>query len=388
LLAALLPAHAESGATLSAAEKAALLRHGPWPPAVLRDASNRVSGKPAAIRFGEALFFDGGLSGNGQLSCATCHVPGLAFQDGLPVASGRTQGTRNTLSLFNLAFNRWFGWDGGNDNLWAQSIRPLLAAHEMDSSARQVATRVRRDPELRCRYRQAFGRLPPRSDAALLVDVGKALAAYQETLVTGRSPFDSFRDALAEGRMDAAYPPAALRGARLFVGEGRCNLCHFGPLFSNGEFADIGIPHFVPGGVDAGRHAGLADLRRSPYTRLGRWSDADGDPQAMSTRHVGTTHRNFGEFRVPSLRQVADTAPYMHNGSLATLADVVQHYSSLNLDRLHVHGEQILRPLDLSAAQAADLVAFLESLSGPADPVRYRTREDDACTPARKTNVK
>jgi cytochrome c peroxidase len=156
---------------------------------------------------------------------------------------------------------------------------------------------------------------------------------------------------------------AAQRGLRLFIGEARCHVCHAGPTFSNGEFADIGRPFFVPGGVDPGRHAGLQRLLASPMNRLGPFNDAGGaDPRAVTTRHVVVLHRHFGEFRVPGLRELPSTAPYMHDGSLATIEDVVRHYSELDEDRLHADGERILRRLNLSPGQAADLAAFLRTL--------------------------
>ena len=176
----------------------------------------------------------------------------------------------------------------------------------------------------------------------------------------------TFRDALqrGDGETAARYPLAAQRGLRLFLGEGRCTTCHAGPSFTNGEFGDIGIPFFVQGGVDGGRYKGLEKLLASPYNRLGAFNDAgEQDPRAVSTRHVTLQPRHFGEFRVPSLRQLTHTAPYMHNGSVATLEAVVNHYSNLPEERLHTDGERILRPLQLSDQQAADLTAFLRSLS-------------------------
>ncbi len=202
----------------------------------------------------------------------------------------------------------------------------------------------------------------------MLVRAAKAIGAFVGTLVSGRTPFDDFRDALARGDAVAAarYPLDAQRGLRLFVGQGRCNLCHVGPMFSNGEFADTGLPFFVrPGVVDPGRHGGIVALHASRYNLLSTFSDARDPRVATKTRHVDAQHRNFGEFKVPSLRNVADTAPYMHDGQLATLDDVVRHYSELNLDRLHADGQQILRPLKLSDAERADLVAFLRTLSDP-----------------------
>jgi len=263
--------------------------------------------------------------------------------------------------VVNARFYRWFGWDGAQDSLWAQSIRPLLDPREMHASAAHVAKTVRTlFPK---EYESAFGRRPPAQDEELLVDAGKALAAFQETLVSGRTPFDQFRDSLEKGET-SGYPLAAQRGLKIFVGKGNCSVCHFGPQFTNGEFADTGVPFFIaPGKVDPGRQAGIEKLKASPFNLLGRYNDDRSGASAVGTKHVQVQHRNFGEFRVPGLRGVAQTAPYMHNGSLATLKDVVRFYSELNEERLHADGEKILRPLKLTAAEVQDLVAFLESLS-------------------------
>jgi cytochrome c peroxidase len=323
-----------------------------------------VSGKPEAVAFGEQLFFEPRLSGTGSVLCATCHVPFRHFQDGRARAFGLEEADRNTQSLPNARFWRWFGWDGGGDSLWAQSIRPLLDPREMKASPAHVAGVVRSIFEKS--YARAFERPVPSDDEEVLADVGKALAAFQETLVTARTPFDEFRDAMARG--DAAamarYPRDAQRGLKTFVGKGNCSVCHFGPLFSNGEFADNGVPFFAgKGRVDAGRHGGIRKLRDNAFNLLGRFNDDKSGANAMSTKHVAVQHRNFGEFRVPSLREVARTAPYMHNGTLATLGDVVRFYSELNEERLHADGERILKPLRLSAQESADLVAFLQSLN-------------------------
>lgn len=347
-------------------ELAQIAAHGPWPPAPRPDGSNRVLNQVRARAWGASLFFDVRLSANRQVSCASCHQPNRAFQDGLTTASGRTKGQRNTPSLLDAAQWRWLGWDGAHDSLWSASLTPLLSDGEMQQTVPALAQRLRTSPELAAGYREAFQQPPPADDATLVVDVGKALAAYQASLVSERTPFDAFRDAMSRGDTASAalYPLAAQRGLRLFTGEGRCTVCHAGPSFTNGEFGDIGIPFFVPGGVDAGRYKGLEKLLASPYNRLGGFNDAGmRDPRAVSTRHVTLQPRHFGEFRVPSLRQLTHTAPYMHNGSLARLEDVVMHYSDLPVERLHTDGERILRPLNLSDQQAADLTTFLRSLS-------------------------
>jgi cytochrome c peroxidase len=164
----------------------------------------------------------------------------------------------------------------------------------------------------------------------------------------------------------ARYPAPAQRGLKIFVGKGSCSVCHFGPGFTNGEFHDVGIPFALgPGRVDAGRHAGIKRLRSDPLNLLGQYSDDASGAAATRTRHVEPTHASFGQFKTPSLRNVALTAPYMHNGRLATLRDVVRHYSELDMDRVHADGESLLRPLRLSEGDADDLVAFLESLTDP-----------------------
>jgi cytochrome c peroxidase len=201
-----------------------------------------------------------------------------------------------------------------------------------------------------------------------MVDASKSIAAFVATLGSGRTPFDDFRDALARGDRAAAarYPAAAQRGAKIFVGKGNCSVCHFGPSFTNGEFHEVGVPFMLGGGkVDSGRHGGIKRLQGDPFNLLGKFSDDASGASATKTRHVEMQHANFGQFKTPSLRNVALTAPYMHDGRLASLRDVVRHYSELDMERIHVHGEQLLRPLRLSPGESEDLLAFLESLSDP-----------------------
>jgi cytochrome c peroxidase len=354
--------------TFSEEERAAILAHGPWPPAFTPDPSNRVSGDPAAIALGRQLFSDRRLSRDGDRACATCHDPARGFADGRDRSIGLARVDRNAIALANLRLNRWFGWAGAADNLWAQSLRPILDAKELGASAELVRERLAADTGLAAAYTGIFGSAPTADPPELvLVNTAKALAAFQETITTGRTAFDAFREALASGNGQAManYPLAAQRGLEIFVGKGRCTVCHHGANFTNGEFDDVGIPFFAePGRVDPGRHGGIAALRASPFNLLGRYNDDPGKATASPTRHVEQLHRNWGEFRVPSLRNVAETGPYMHNGSLATLCDVVRHYSEVDVERLHGDdGARLVRPLRLSAQEAADLVSFLETLS-------------------------
>ena len=171
---------------LDEADVRAILRHGPWPASWARDPSNRASGDPQAIEFGERLFFEPRLSPSGKVLCATCHVPFRAWQDGRARAFGLEETDRNTQSLLDVRYQRWFGWDGAGDSLWAQSIRPILEPREMGGNPAQVAALVRGDAELACRFEKIFGVPLPEADDAVLAGVGKALAAFQETLVSGR----------------------------------------------------------------------------------------------------------------------------------------------------------------------------------------------------------
>lgn len=344
-----------------------IVRHGPWPPPAQRDPSNRVSGRPAAIAFGRQLFFDARLSAPGTVSCASCHKPDLGWTDGRLRGGGIARLDRNTQSIVNAGFNRWFGWDGRNDSLWAHSLGPILDPKEMGADAAHVARLIGGDADLSSAYRQVFSSDPEaHAPDTVLVNIAKALAAFQETIVSKRTAFDEFRDALAANdRTTAAkFPAAAQRGAKLFVGRGKCHFCHVGPAFTNGEFSDAGVPYFIePGRVDPGRHGGIAKLKSSRFNLTGAFNDDQRPEVTWATRHVAPLHSNFGEFKVPSLRNLTRTAPYMHNGSRATLADVVRHYSEIDPERLHSDGERILEPLRLSDAEIEDLVAFLQSLS-------------------------
>jgi cytochrome c peroxidase len=351
------------------AERTLILSHGPWPVEIGPDPSNQFSGQPEAVRFGEKLFAENRLSRDVNRSCQSCHVPGLSFTDGLPRSQGISRVDRNSISLANLRLNRWFGWDGRSDTLWAQSIHPILDGRELGATGDLIRERLAKHADLAETYEAITGSAPPDQDPeTVLANVGKFLAAYQETLVTPRTAFDEFRDALEAGdEADlAAYPEEAKRGLKTFVGKGNCSICHFGPAFTNKEFHNIGLTFFVDGTrVDSGRFGGFKAFRESRFNRYGPHSD---EPQheaaAAPTNFAAFTHSDWGAFRVPSLRNVARTAPYMYNGALETLVDAVRHYSELNLDRLHADGETLLKPLNLTEGEISDLVAFLQTLSG------------------------
>jgi cytochrome c peroxidase len=327
-------------------QRARILAHGPWPQDWRPDPSNRVSGQAAAIDLGRRLFFDAGLSPSGRFSCSSCHRPERGWTDGRPQGIGLQPGRRNTPSLFNVRLNRWFGWSGAGDSLWAQSLRPLLDASEMGSNAKHVRDHVAGSRELADAYRAVFARSASATEAEdVLVDTGKALAAYEETIVSGRTSFDAFRDALQAGNRTAVsgYPLTAQRGLRLFVGVAGCSGCHAGPAFSDGAF------HALDGGdTDIGRPDGIARLLASPYNLRGRFND---DPARGVEWDAGQLKRLSEDtgFRTPPLRNLTSTAPYLHDGSAADLAEAIRRHGKL--------------AFGLSQPEVADLVAFLETLS-------------------------
>jgi cytochrome c peroxidase len=257
---------------------------------------------------------------------------------------------RNTPALANLRLQRWYGWGGASDSLWMASVKPILDAREFDGNPALVARLFAREPELAACYRAVFGASPLRQpQQTVVVNVGKALAAYVETLVSGRTPFDDFRDALARGDAVAAarYPADALRGLRVFIGRGRCAACHRGPNFSDGEFHPGAPTHDDGGRFDDARY-----LKASRFNLLGAYNDDGSRANATATRQLALHDGLRGRFRTPTLRNVAVTAPYFHDGRVDRLLDAVQH-ASLGTDDAQ----------PLLVGEIDDLVAFLATLT-------------------------
>ena len=387
-------------AGFTADEVRRLERHSPVP-RLPPDETNKVADDPAAARLGQALFFDARLSPGARLSCASCHDPARSWTDGRSLSVGAGLGRRNTLSLWNVGYNRWYFWDGRADSLWSQALKPMESPTEMAGSRLAVAWLVWTDPSLRAAYTALFGAPPdvaarrcpktggPSSAEAperaawqrlaaedrasvnqVLVDVGKAIAAFERRLVSRRAPFDVFVEGLREGDLvkQAALSEPARRGARLFVGRGKCTVCHAGPLFTDAEFHDIGVPpsEAVPM-PDIGRLAGIQELLADELGAAGPWSDDRNGPRAALVRYLAPRPEVAGQVKTPSLRNVALSAPYMHEGQLATLRDVLRYYSTLEGRRgLPAQQERILVPLQLGEQEMDDLIAFLESLTDTA----------------------
>ena len=299
-------------------------------PRPLAPASNPTTREKADL--GGRLFADTRLSRNGKVACATCHVATLAFADGLATARGVSEKplARNAPSLLNVALLPTLFWDGRAASLEEQARIPLLHPDEMGlADDEEVARIVTAAPEYPPLFEKAFG-----DRTITLQRVARALAAFQRTLLAGDAPFDRWwagdEDAMSE---------SARRGYRVFVDRGACAQCHSlrqsHALFTDGDFHNTG----------AGKGEGLADLGRYVVTKR------DEDRAA---------------FRTPALRNVALTAPYMHDGSLATLEAVVDFY--VEGGRENPHLSPLIHPLDLDETERADLVAFLHALTSPALP--------------------
>ena len=359
-------------------ELARILEHSPLPPAP-PDPTNRVESDPRAQHLGQFLFFDTRLSANGAVACATCHQPARSFSDGLPFAQGLGTATRHTPALWNVAQNRWFFWDGRADSLWAQAAQPIENPLEMGFTRLGVLRLFSTDPDLRAAYTDLFGPPPPppADDAAALAapqldafyaNVCKCIAAYSRRLVSDHAPFDTFVAGLRDGDPAklVALAPDAQRGLRLFIGRGQCRLCHSGPNFTDLEFHSTRIPLARPDlRHDSGRLQGIDQVQADPFNGAGAFSDAPAVGHEKLD-FLASGPDNIGQFKTPSLRNVALTAPYMHAGQFPTLRDVLVHYSEFAdaFDFDPGHFEQMLQPLHLSEGEIADLTAFLGSLTG------------------------
>ncbi len=387
--------------TFTDEEKARILQHSPLL-AVPRDASNQYASNEAAARLGQFLFFDTRFSPNNAVSCSTCHDPAKGFSDGRQLSKGLKVVERHAQALWNVAHNRWFFWDGRADSLWSQALVPLERPDEMGGDRTAIAQSIFRDGRLRAAYEGIFDRMIDVSDAerfpahampvpdtphdpldvawrrmreddqraitAIFANVGKALAAYESKITSRDAPFDRFVDGLREGdaSKQAAISDSAKRGLKIFIGRGNCRLCHSGPNFSDGEFHSVALPTLTgEEPTDAARFAGIDKLKASAFNASGAFSD---DPKGAASKRLAALINkpdNWGQFKTPSLRSVALTAPYMHQGQYATLRQVIEHYSTLaDAVQMGHHREKILQPLSLSEQEMQDLHAFLESLTG------------------------
>ena len=336
-------------------------------PPLPADPSNAVANDPAAAAFGEALFSDPRMSANGAISCATCHQPIRRFTDGLPKGVALGVVDRNTPSIVGTAYSPWQFWDGRRDSQWAQALAPLQDSREHGVTRRAVADLVRDDADYRRRYETLFGELPALRDAAavdtVFANVGKVLAAFQRTVLPTPAPFDDYVAALRSGGdgRDVLSADEA-QGLRIFVGKAECTQCHNGPLLTNNEFHNTGV-RSAPGEVpDIGRAGATDEVLADPFNCRGEFSD-DAARQCPELDFMRSGVELVGAFRTPSLRNLQDTAPFMHKGQIASLGEVLRHYNEAP-DAMIGHNEA--EPLGLTRRELRQLEAFLHTLAAPA----------------------
>lgn len=352
------------------------------------DPTNRVADDPRAATLGRKLFFDERFSSNGRVSCATCHDPRQNFQDARPLGTGVGQTARRTMPIAGVAHSPFLFWDGRKDSLWSQALGPLESPVEHGGTRAQYAHVVAR--AYSSEYQQLFGPLPdvsrfpmvagPVDDAVageawneldaderdavtgVFVNMGKAIEAYERQIGPGRSRFDDFVDALVvTGRTPKGLLGAdEIAGLKLFIGKANCTQCHNGPMLTNNDFHNIGVPQGPASSPDTGRLAGARNVLNDEFNCRSRWSDASPAQCNELDFLVTDSPTQAGAFKVPSLRNVVGRAPYMHSGQLATLSDVLDHY---NRAPTAVVGESELLPLGLTDAELRQLTAFLGTLS-------------------------
>ena len=278
---------------------------------------------PERVSLGQMLFFDPRLSGSGWISCASCHNPALGWSDALPTARGENMKklNRHTPTILNAAFNKLQMWDGRFASLEEQALGPIGSPDEMNMDMRILLERLRAIKG----YQSHFERAYP-GEGITDKTIAKAIASYERTIVSNEAPFDRF--VRGEAR---ALSPQARRGFELFKGKANCVACHQGHNFSDDGFHNIGVKP-LPGVDDPGRFA------KVPVKLM------------------------KGAHKTPSLRDVAITAPYMHNGAYATLREVVEMYNRGGDVTDNLSPE--MKKLDLGAREIDDIVAFLHSLTG------------------------
>ncbi len=292
----------------------------PWP------INNQYTKKKADL--GKLLYFDKRLSSNGTVSCASCHSIPDAFADRNPVSEGilDRKGSRHAPTIFNSAYLTHLFWDGRASSLEEQCKGPLANPDEMTLSNNPHAAhiechkRVQNIPEYRSLFTEVFG-----SAECSIDDVAQAIATYERTILSGNSPYDRYKSGDTK-----AMTQEQIKGYQVFTNAG-CSNCHFGFNFTDGRFLNIGI--------------GMED----PSPDLGRYNITK-DP------------KDWGAFKIPTLREVANTFPYMHDGSLKTLEEVIDYYDKGGIPNRNLH--PLIKPLHLSLEDKKSLIAFLNALTG------------------------
>jgi cytochrome c peroxidase len=380
---------------------------GPPPP----DPTNRYADSERAAHFGQFLFYDTRLSGNGEVSCATCHQPDHGFADPARLSTGIGQTTRHAPTLLNVSYNRWYFWDGRADSTWAQTHTPLEDPDEQGISRVEIARVLYDNSDLRDAYEQIFGALPDLSDESrfpdegrpvpgnpehqehrawrsmseqdreaidqVMANVGKAIGAFERQLISRDAPFDRLIRGLQEGNLAQIdqLDASAKRGLQLFIGKANCNECHTGPFLSDLEFHNLGLPPrgWLPS-RDLGRYEGVPIVKEDRFNAAGPFSNAPDSTAADEIEFLVRKSENRGQFKTPTLRNVERTPPYMHGGHFETLEEVVEFYAELDGRATVGHREESLETFELTESEKDDLVAFLESLTGEPVPAALESQ--------------
>jgi cytochrome c peroxidase len=277
------------------------------------------------VSLGKLLFFDKRLSANNTIACATCHMPPLAFTDGQPVSTGihRQQGGRSAPTAINRAFSTAQFWDGRAATLEDQSVGPFANPVEHGfANHDELVAKVKSIAGYLPLFVQAFG--PGEVTVEL---IGKAIASFQRTLLSGNSSYDQF----GLGGKESALSANAQNGFRIFVGKGQCLRCHFGFNFTDERFHNLGVD-WDKDHIDVGRYGVTKDPK------------------------------DIGAFKTPTLREIARTSPYMHDGRFATLRQVIDFYDQGGISNPHL--DPVIKPLSLTDQEKEDLVEFLHALNG------------------------
>lgn len=309
----------------------------------------------AKIELGELLFFDPRLSGDVSTSCASCHDPRAGWGDGGDLSRGYpgTQHWRNSQTVLNSAYYTKLFWAGEVTSLETQAEAAITGNLAGNGEPNMIEERLAQVPEYVDKFRKAFGTPRPQ-----FPDVLKAIASFERAVpLTKSAPFDGF----VRGETDA-LSESARRGLRLFEGKARCIQCHDGPLFSDEDYHNLGVPLNPAFETDPQRQIAL---RWQHYTRgvdektVYRTADRD-----LGLFYTTKRDADRGRFRTPSLRELVHTAPYMHNGVFLSIEEVVDFYDKGGGE--DPRKDPLMKPLGLSAEEKTDLVEFLKSLSGEA----------------------
>lgn len=326
---------------------------------------NSWVGRKEAERLGSRLFSDAHLSKSGDVACSSCHEPEKEFASDRIVVS-KLHGPRSVPSLLAIGWSSFFFWDGRKDSLWSQAIEPLLNPEEHNFTAQELRLRLLETYALDLQL--AFGSAAvdkiknDLSGSTALIAFGKAISSYLTSLTLKPSPFDVFAEKLGKGELNSSsLTECAQLGLKVFLGKGMCINCHNGPLLSNGDFHNTGVPMSHALDNPSGRAQAISLLQADRFACKSALDNFD--PRTPNCQHV--THmqsrgmRLIGAFKTPSLRGLAKTAPYMHNGHFKTLAEVIQHYRQANDGPI---GMTELLPLSLNDHEASELECFLNSL--------------------------